>query len=155
MSAPVIVPDVGSLKEFIGVDLGTSDWITVTQEQIDTFAKATGDHQWIHVDVERARRESPFGVTVAHGYLTIALVSVLLPQVVAIEKCSRVVNYGIDKLRLREPVPAGSRLRLGGEIKNVRNLSNGASRVTLSLRWEVEGARRAVCLADVVYVYYP
>lgn len=155
MRCPIIVPDVASLEDFVGVDLGVSDWISVTQKQIDAFAKATGDDQWIHVDEERARRESPFGQTVAHGYLTIALVSVLLPHLITVEKCSRVVNYGIDRLRLREPVPAGSRLRLGGEIKNVRPLSNGAARTKLAARWEVEGARRPVCLADLVYVYYP
>jgi acyl dehydratase len=150
----MIVPDIASLKDYVGVDLGVSSWTTVTQEQIDDFARATGDHQWIHVDPERARRESPFGQTVAHGYLTIALVSPLMPELLVVEKCSRVVNYGIDKLRLREPVPAGSSLRLGGVIKNVRNIAGGGARVTLSLRWEVEGARRPVCTADVVYVYY-
>ncbi len=155
MPARFIVPDVASLKDFVGVDLGVSDWIGVTQDQINAFAEATGDRQWIHVDEERARRESPFGQTVAHGYLTIALVSVLLPQIIAVEKCSRVVNYGVDRLRLREPVPANSRLRLGGEIKNVRSLAGGAARTTFAMRWEVDGARRPVCLANLVYVYYP
>lgn len=155
MSNPLIVPDVSSLKDFVGFTLGQSDWIVVGQQQIDAFAQATGDDQWIHVDVDRARRESPFGQTIAHGYLTLSLLSVLLPQLVTVEKCSRVLNYGIDRLRLREPVLAGSRLRLAGRIKSVRKVAGGAARTTLALRWEAEGARRPVCTADVVYVYYP
>ena len=155
MPDPTIVPDVSSLKDFVDVALGHSDWVVVGQQKIDAFAQATGDDQWIHVDVERARRESPFGQTIAHGYLTISLLSVLLPQIMRVEKCSRVLNYGIDRLRLREPVVAGSRLRLSGHIKGVRHVANGAARTTLALSWEVEGARRPVCTADVVYVYYP
>jgi acyl dehydratase len=154
MPSPTVVPNVASLADFVGKELGTSDWTVVGQERIDGFADATGDHQWIHTDVERARRESPFGETIAHGYLTISLVSALLPQILIVGECSRVVNYGIDKLRLREPVPAGARLRIAGEIKNVRSLPRDGARVTLSIRWEVEGARRPVCLADIVYVYY-
>jgi acyl dehydratase len=141
--------------DLVGTEIGPSDWMVVHQERIDAFAHATGDHQWIHVDCARAARESPFGGTVAHGYLTVSLASVLLPEILRVEKCTRVVNYGIDKLRLREPVPAGARLRLGGVISNVREIRGGAYRVTFSLRWEVEGARRPVCLADVVFVYYP
>jgi acyl dehydratase len=152
--SPTILPDVASLAEHIGTDLGVSGWTEIAQERIADFARATGDHQWIHTDVERARRESPFGETVAHGYLTVALCSALLPELLVVEKCSRVVNYGIDKLRLREPVRAGSRIRIGGTIKGVRNIANGGARVTLSVRWEVEGARRPVCLADVVLVYF-
>jgi acyl dehydratase len=155
MSAPILVSDVAALKNLVGKELGPSAWMIVEQDRIDDFARATGDHQWIHVDVERARNESPFGGTVAHGYLTVSLASVLLPELLVVEKCSQVVNYGIDKLRLREPVPADSKLRLSGAIKHVREIRGGACRVTLSLRWEVEGARRPVCLADVVFVYYP
>ncbi len=155
MSARTIVPDVASLKDFEGADLGASSWTIVNQDQIDAFATATGDHQWIHVDVERAACESAFGQTIAHGYLTIALASALLPEILTVKECSRVVNYGIDRLRLREPVPAGSMLRIAGSLKNVRAIRNGAARVTLALRWEVDGARRPVCVADVVYVYYP
>ena len=155
MPDPIIVPDVSSLGDFAGADLGASEWVRVTQEQIDAFAQATGDHQWIHVDVDRARRESPFGQTIAHGYLTLSLLSQLLQQIVVVEKCSRVVNYGIARRRLREPVPAESRLRLDGRIKNVRAVAGGAARTTFGLRWEVEGARRPVCTADIVYVYYP
>ena len=154
MPAPIHVPDVASLKGFEGVELGHSDWYTISQDQIDDFARATGDRQWIHIDVERAERESPFGGTVAHGYLTVSLASVILPELILVEKYSQIVNYGIDKLRFREPVPADSRIRVGGTLKHVRNIAGGAARVTLALRWEVEGARRPVCQAELVYVYY-
>ncbi len=155
MPETVIVPDVSSLKAMEGCLLPPSDWLEVSQTMIDDFARSTGDQQWIHLDVDRARRESPFGGTIAHGYLTVALVSVLLPQILEVKGCTRVVNYGIDRLRLREPVPSGSRLRICGEIEQVRMVRGGAARTTLGLKWEVEGARRPVCQASVVYVYYP
>lgn len=149
------VSEISELKDHIGADLGESEWVLVDQKRIDAFAQATGDDQWIHVDAERARAESPFGGTIAHGYLTMGLAPALLPQLLAIEKCSRVVNYGIDKLRFKEPVRAGSRLRVGATVAHVRDIKGGAARVTLTLRFEVEGASRPACTADVVYVYYP
>jgi acyl dehydratase len=155
MSDPVIIPDVASIKNMIEVDLGVSDWITVDQDQIDAFARATGDLQWIHTDVDRAKAESPFGETIAHGYLTIALSPVLVPQLFIVEGISKVVNAGIEKLRFREPVRAGSRLRLSGRIKDARYTPDGAARTTLALRWEIEGERRPACTANIIYVYYP
>jgi acyl dehydratase len=154
VASPLVIPDIAALYDLVGRDLGNSDWILVSQDRIDEFARATGDHQWIHVDVERASNESPFGGTVAHGYLTVSLAPTLLPQLLVVEKCSRVVNYGIDKLRLREPVLAGTQVRLGGEIKSVRKVANDAVLVTHALRWEAEGVKRPVCRADIVYVYY-
>jgi acyl dehydratase len=154
MASPIRIKGVHAIKDLVGSQLGPSDWITVSQERIDAFAAATGDRQWIHVDVDRSRLESPFKQTIAHGYLTLSLTPAILPSLLEVEGCSQVVNYGIDKLRLREPVPAGSRLRLGARIKNVRNLPTGAARVTLSLRFEAEGVSRPVCVGDVVYVYY-
>lgn len=155
MATPLIIPDVASLERFEGHDLGASGWRTVDQAQIDAFADATGDHQWIHVDRERAERESPFGTTIAHGYLIVALAPVLLPELVAVEKCSQIVNYGIEKLRLREPVPSGSRIRLAARVDDVRKVKGGAARVSLGVRFEVEGARRPVCTGQLVYVYFP
>jgi len=146
--------EISELKDHVGTDLGKSRWIVVDQARIDEFARATGDRQWIHVDVERAAAESPFGGTVAHGYLTVSLAAALLPDLLTVEKCSRIVNDGIDRLRLKEPVPAGSRLRVGGTIRHVRGIGGGGARVTFSVVWEVEGARRNVCTADVVYVYF-
>jgi acyl dehydratase len=120
MANPLIIPDVASLPEYEGRDLGVTDWRIVDQGMINQFAEATGDHQWIHTDPERAASESPFGTTVAHGYLTIALAPVFLPEIIEVAKLSQIVNVGLDKVRLREPVKVGSRLRLGAKVKNVR-----------------------------------
>ena len=149
------IPGIPDLKSFIGKPLGSTDWVEVTQEQIDRFAEATGDHQWIHVDVERAAADSPFGQTIAHGYLTLALAPALLPSLLQIENTSMAINHGIDRMRLPAPVRSGSRLRMKGEIKNVRLLQSGAARVTISLVFEVEGQAKPACTADAIYVYFP
>ncbi|MCP4035493.1 MAG: MaoC family dehydratase [bacterium] len=155
MSKPLEIPDIASIEAFVAKPLGPSDWFTVTQEQIDDFARATGDHQWIHTDVERAKHESPFGTTIAHGYLTIALAPALLPQLVRVGRASRTINYGADKIRLPVPVPAGARVRLSGAIKHVRSVPGGAARVTIGLVFHVEGNKRPCCTADAIYVYFP
>lgn len=155
MAIPIVIPDIASLKNYIGKPLGQSDWITVTQEQIQHFAEATGDRQWIHVDVERAKTDSPFGGTIAHGYLTLSLTPTLLPQIVRVENASRTINYGIDKLRLPVPVPAGARVRLSAEIKHVRNVPGGAARVTFAVKIHLENTTRPCCTADAIYLYFP
>ncbi len=155
MANPVMIPDVASLVQFQGHDLGATDWRTIDQAQIDAFAEATGDRQWIHIDPERAQRESPFGVTIAHGYLTLALVPTLLSELLAVGKCSRIVNSGIENLRLREAVPSGSRIRLAANIKSVRNLKGGAARLCLSIRFEIEAVKRPACTGEIVCVYFP
>jgi acyl dehydratase len=155
MAKPLIIADVASLDQFEGADLGSTDWHRVDQAQIDAFADATGDHQWIHVEPERAERDSPFGTTIAHGYLTLSLVPALLPALVEVESCSQIVNSGIESLRLREPVPAGRRIRLSARIKSVRQLKGGSARLCISIRIELEGAKRPACTGDVVYVYFP
>ncbi|MFP6655257.1 MAG: MaoC family dehydratase [Myxococcota bacterium] len=155
MAKPLIIPNVACLPEFEGRDLGQSEWRSVDQKQIDAFAAATGDHQWIHVDRERAKRESTFGTTIAHGFLTIALAPALLPELMVVEKCAQIVNYGIEKLRLREPVPAGSRVRLGASIKAVRRVPGGAMRLSLAIRFEIEGTKRPACLGELIFVYFP
>lgn len=155
MANPTIVPDIPSLKSQVGRSLGTSEWVTISQEQINAFAEATGDHQWIHVDVERARRESPFQTTIAHGYLTLSLGPALLPQIVRVEGIRMGVNYGLDKLRFPAPVPAGSRVRLQAELKDVRDMPGGAVRATFGLTFEVDGGSKPACVADVLFVYYP
>jgi acyl dehydratase len=155
MASPTVIPDIASLKNYAGKVLGTTDWVTVSQEQIDTFAKATGDHQWIHVDVERAKRESPFEGPIAHGYFTISLAPALLPQLLLVENTSNMVNYGIDKMRLPGPVPAGARVRLTAEIKHVRDIRGGAARVTIGVTFHVEGVSKPCCKADLIFVYFP
>jgi acyl dehydratase len=152
---PTVVPSIGTLKSLVGQKLGVSEWVTVTQQQINSFAEATGDHQWIHVDVERARRESPFKQPIAHGYLTIALAPVLLPQVVRVEGVRMAVNYGLESMRLPAPVPSGARVRMSAELKDVREMPGGGARVTFGMVFEVEGGGKPACIADAIYVYYP
>jgi acyl dehydratase len=152
---PTIIPSIGAMKEWEGRRLGPSEWIEIDQAQIDRFAEATGDRQWIHVDPERAAKDSPFGRTIAHGYLTLSLAPVLLPRIVEVKGAGMVVNHGLDKMRLPAPVPSGSRVRLAAEIKSVRLLKGGAARVVVSLTFEVEGSARPACTADAIYVYFP
>jgi len=155
VSEPSVIPGVSALKEWVGRKLGPSDWVMVEQSRIDAFAEATGDHQWIHVDVERARRESPFGGPIAHGYLTLSLAPALLPQIVRVDGVRMGVNYGVEKMRLPAPVPSGARVRLSGEIKDVREMLGGGARVTFGMTFEVEGGGKPACVADAIYVYYP
>ena len=155
MSSPTVIPGVRALKQFVGKSLGASGWVTVSQEQINAFADATGDHQWIHVDVERARRESPFKGTIAHGYLTLSLAPSLLPEIFHVEGARLGVNYGIEKMRLPAPVPAGARVRVLAELKDVRDMPGGGARATFGLVFEIEGGAKPACVADAIYVYYP
>jgi acyl dehydratase len=155
MASPTHISAISELKRFIGVQLGSTGWFEVSQEMIDGFAEVTGDRQWIHTDVERARRESPFGETIAHGYLTLSLIPVLLPELLRVSGASMIVNSGIEKVRLQTPVPAGSRICLSAEIKSVRELPSGAARVVTRFRFELENATKPACTGDVVYVYYP
>ena len=154
MATPLIIPSVASLPEFAGRDLGVTDWHNVDQKQIDAFATATGDHQWIHVDRKRAERESPFGTTIAHGYLTVALAPALLSDLLVVENCSQIVNSGIEKLRLREPVLSGGRVRLAASIKGVRRVPGGAMRLGLAIRFDLEGARKPACSGELIFVYF-
>jgi acyl dehydratase len=155
MGTPTVIPGLAAIADFVGVELGTSDWISVTQERIDAFADATGDHQWIHTDVERARRESPWKETVAHGYLTLSLAPALLRQILTVEGSKTAINSGIEKMRLSSPVLAGSRVRLSATIKHARDIPGGGVRVVIHLKFEVEGSSKPACTADGIYLYYP
>src|ERR1700752_2862607 len=119
----------GDLAQYGGKEIGVSDWFTVDQAIIDKFADATGDHQWIHVDVERAKREMPGGKTIAHGYLTLSLIPRLAQTLLRIEKRSRGINYGLNKVRFTAPVPAGARVRLKQKIKAVDDIEGGGVRI--------------------------
>ena len=154
MSPQTVVPSVEALHEFEGVALGVSEWIDITQERIDAFADATDDHQWIHCDVERAKRESPFETTIAHGYLTLSLAPALLQKIVTIEGMTSAINTGCEKVRLSTPVLAGSRVRMSATIKETRSVPGGGVRTTLALRCDVEGEKKPACLAHVNYVYF-
>ena len=143
-----------SLADFAdatGEHLGYSDWHEVTQAQVSAFADATGDHQWIHVDPQRAA-SGPFGKTIAHGYLTLAMLPVLVSEIYRIENLTMAVNYGLDRVRLPSSVPTGSRIRAGATLSDVRNTPLGqlaSARVTV----EVEGQKRAACVADTLALY--
>lgn len=137
----------------VGEHLGFSDWHRVTQDQIDTFARATGDFQWIHCDAERAAT-GPFGRTIAHGYLTLSLVPVLSKQVYAVEGVAMEMNYGANKIRFLAPVPVDSRIRLGVQLQEVVEGGSGAQMVMV-MTVQIEDVARPACVAEVVYLLVP
>jgi acyl dehydratase len=137
-----------------GTELGTSDWITIDQQRIDAFADATDDHQWIHVDPERAK-QGPFGSTIAHGYLTMSLVNRFLPEIVQVHGISMGVNYGSDKLRFPAPVPVGSRIRGRAELVKAEEVKGGAIQSTVRVTVEIEGSDRPACVVDTISRYVP
>jgi acyl dehydratase len=148
-----VITGVDEVKELVGEHLGYSDWFEVTQERVNLFAEATGDHQWIHVDVERAKKESPFGGPIAHGYLTLSLGPVLYPQVVTFKGFSLGVNYGANKIRFMSPVPVGANLRLGVKLLNVDDIAGGIQS-TMEFTFEVEGTAKPACVAEIIFRSY-
>ena len=147
-----IISGIDELKAKSGQHLGWSGWHEVTQAQLNLFAVATGDHQWIHVDVEKAKA-GPFGGPIAHGYLTLSLAVPLLGEVLRVDGISMGVNYGLNKLRFPSPVPVGSKIRLGATVVDVQEIAGGAQ-ATLGLTFEVEGKEKPVCVAEAIYRYY-
>jgi acyl dehydratase len=136
-----------------GEHLGYSDWFEVTQERVNKFADATGDHQWIHVDTERAK-DGPFGATIVHGYLTLSLIPLLGKQVYSISNLSMGINYGLGKVRFPAVLPVGKKVRAGGELLEVADKPQGKQAV---LRWtlETEGGEKPVCVAESIVLYVP
>jgi acyl dehydratase len=151
MSARIIT-GVEELKAHVGQHLGYSPYMEITQERVNQFAEATGDFQWIHVDVERAKA-GPFGAPIAHGYLTLSLGPVLYPQVVQIRGFSMGVNYGANKVRFPSPVPVGSNLRLGVTLVGVEEIPGGVQ-TTMEFTFEVEGASKPSCVAEIIFRSY-
>ena len=141
------------LAAWVGKEIGTSDWFTVDQAIIDKFAEATGDHQWIHVDVERAKREMPGGKTIAHGYLTLSLVPRLAQTIYRVKQRSRGLNYGSNRVRFTGPVPAGSRIRLHQKIKSVDPVEGGV-RITSESTVVVEGNERPALVAETISMMF-
>ena len=141
------------LTAYVGKEIGVSDWYVVTQEQIDKFADATGDHQWIHVDVERCKKEMPGGKTIAHGWLTLSLVPRLASTIYRVKQRSRGINYGANRVRFTGPVPAGSRIRLRLTLKSVEKVEGGV-RVTNEGVMELEGASRPVLVSETIGMVY-
>lgn len=140
---------MSGFRELLGRELSPSDWHLVTQEQIDAFAGVTGDRQWIHVDVERASRESPFGATVAHGFLTLSLIPGLRSESFAVDGFTTTVNYGVDRVRFPGPVPAGSRVRARFRVLSVEDVAGG-ERAVVEATVEREGLEKPVCVAELV-----
>ena len=146
---------IAELEGAVGREFGPSEWIVIDQRRIDLFAEATGDHQWIHTDPERAARESPFGTTIAHGHLTLSLAPWLLSELLEVKGVGWMVNPGFDSVRLRSPVPVGSRVRMTATLDKARVIRGGGVRVTFRIRYETEGSDRAAALGSVNVVYYP
>lgn len=147
---PVAVQGIGGLRELIGAEVGPTEWLEITQEQIDAFADVSRDHQWIHVDTERAARESPFGTTVAHGNLTLSLIDHLRSQLYRQEGVTMGVNLGWNRVRFPAPVPAGSRIRARAEVVSVEDKGGGWVEVVTRFTVEREGGEKPVCVADSV-----
>lgn len=152
-----IIESLDELKGLIGQEVAVSDWTEITQQQVNLFAEATGDHQWIHVDVERARRESPFGAPVAHGFLTLSLLPMLMANAIEMSDVKMGVNYGLNKVRFTAPVPVGSRVRARVkllEMEALPQLPNAPTLTGAQMTWAVtierEGQERPVCVAESI-----
>lgn len=137
-----------------GTALEPSEWLTIEQDRIDAFADCTGDHQWIHVDPVRAK-DGPFGATIAHGYLTLSLVNMFMPQMIDVRGFSAGVNVGMDKTRFLNPVVVGSRIRGTGEIVSVEEVKGGAIQAVIRVTIEIEGKDRPACVVDTINRYFP
>lgn len=145
MAQPAIVDGVAGLRALVGQHLGYSDWLEITQERVNQFADATGDHQWIHVDVDRAAA-GPFGTTIAHGFLTLSLIPEVLPRLLDVRGFAMGVNYGLDRVRFPAPVPVGSRVRAGAVVDEVSEVTGGVQ-TALTVTFERDGGDKPVCVA--------
>ena len=151
--AKLIVNSYDEFASHLGEELGCSDWLTVDQERINPFADATLDHQWIHVDTERAKTESPYKSTIAHGYLTLSLLPYLWDQVIEVNNIKMLVNYGMDKMRFGQPVITGSRIRLTTKLYNIANL-RGICKAEIAFQIEIEGQRKPALEGISSFLYY-
>ena len=149
----VIIKSFAELESMIGKELGISDYHEFTQEQINLFAEATNDHQWIHVDVEKAKKESPFGNTIAHGYLTLSILPHLWNQIVDVQNLKLQVNYGIEKLKFNQPVLVNSKVRLHAKVINALNL-RGVTKAFIGVKLEIDGNRKPAYEGEIVFLYH-
>ena len=147
------ISSVEELKNLIGQEVAVTDWVAITQERVNMFADATGDHQWIHIDVERSRKESPYGGTIAHGFLTLSLLPMLMERAVSFPTIKMGVNYGLNKVRYPAPVPVGSRLRARMALQEVEDIEGGAQ-ITWKVTIEREGGDKPVCVAESIARLY-
>ena len=149
----IVINSFDEYKAFEGKELGASDYLKITQEQINKFADATLDHQWIHLDQEKAEKESTFKTTIAHGYLTLSVLPYLWGQIVEVRNNKMMVNYGIDNLKFVTPVTVDSELRLNASLKSIVNL-RGTSKAVLSIKIEIKGQRKPALQADIIFLYH-
>ena len=147
------VEGLEELKGLAGADLGYTDWLQVNQDRVNTFADATDDHQWIHVDPERAAT-GPFGGTIAHGYLTLALLIPLMTELLEVSGVRMSINYGLDKVRFPAPVPVGAKIRLKGQVASVDEVAGNGVQVTVDFTVEIEGSDKPACVARGIYRHY-
>lgn len=148
-----LISSVEDAKALEGEEVGVSDWLVIDQQRIDQFAEATNDYQWIHVDVERAAKEMPGGKTIAHGYMTLALIPGLTENFIDTSNVSRAINFGLNKVRFMTPVPVGSRVRARATITKAQRRA-GALLLTSEVRIEVEGDRKPACVAETLGMYF-
>ena len=146
-----VLEEPADLLKLVGQRLGTTDWIKVTQEQVDRFADATGDHQWIHTDLERATK-GPYKGTIAHGYLTLSLAPVVISQVLEIREITAALNYGLNKVRFPAPVRVGSQIRAAVSLMSAKQKTSGVESV-FTVTYEIDGEERPACVADVIVLY--
>jgi acyl dehydratase len=152
---PVVKLDKpAALAGYVGKELGTTDWMLVTQKEINLFADATGDHQWIHVDVERAKKESPFKGPIAHGYFTLSKVPESIHKVLEITGSKLTVNYGLNKVRFPSPVPVGKKIRAKVSVIAAKDIGEGNQEVEFNVTFEVEGSPKPACVAEIVFRFY-
>jgi acyl dehydratase len=149
----LIINSYDEFATYLGKELGTSDWLEIDQERINLFADATLDHQWIHVDVERAKRESPYKSTIAHGYLTLSILPHLWAQIIEVRNIKMLVNYGMDKMRFGQPVITGSRVRMTTKLHNIQNL-RGICKTEIAFKIEIEGQRKPALEGIASFLYY-
>jgi len=147
-----VIDKPGDLLGKEGLKIGPSDWMEISQERINTFAEATGDHQWIHVDEARAK-DGPFGTTIAHGYLTLSLAAKLMPEILEVKGISMGINYGTDKVRFLNPVKSGAKVRGVGEFMEIKEVTGGYQS-TLRVTIEIEGEEKPACVVDTISRYY-
>ena len=150
--AKVTIESIEDLKAFVGKEVGVSDWHLVTQEEVNLFGKATGDDQWIHTDPQKAKKESPYGQTIAHGYFTISLAPMFRAQVVEIKGAKMTINYGLNKLRFPAPLPVGKKVRMRAGLISADDVKSGVQTIW-KLTFEVEGQEKPACVAEAVYRY--
>ena len=149
----IVINSFEELEQYVGKELGVSDYITITQEQINLFADATLDHQWIHVDTEKAKSESPYKATIAHGYLNLSVLPYLWNEVVEVNNSKLTVNYGIESLRFNQPVLVNSQVRVRAKLKSVKNL-RGITKAEIQVAMEINGNRKTALDATIIFLYH-